>query len=653
MITQGWRRTERRGLPVIAVLTALAMWGPARAESAGPVATGSVDLRLDTPSFPARLLLRRGEVHLMDPSRGEEASTLDMEIRLEILTNEGRERYRRMALSEGDASRLVSFSGRTLLPGGEMVPVAQDALFVQREDSTGESGRVTVVFPRVEVGAILHYRYRVRFDSHFYQSPWLFQSQLPTRRSEITYWIPSSIETLTWEHVAPGLRLERRSSRTSHGQRLDLWMEELPVIPDEPYGPPLRELASQFLLLVTGGVQQGDFSPRFDTWQGIREAALVQYREAQKKALQTRRQARSCLEKQPIDGVEERARALYRWVRDRIETEGLPTIFLPPRSGGLDEALLAGRASVAEKALLLMVMLREAEIPSRLVWAPDRRQGGIDLELPNPLWFRKVVVDTELEGREVMLDPSDRRLGFARLAPASEAVPALVLEHRRLEPVTLPALRAEENRRWIKIDLALTEEGRLQGAGELAILGQAAWDELRRLKPGEKILESLHRSMSAAWEEFEITDLVVERTADEQELFATWQMAQRAEAVTGAEVRLRLGRRLPARIDASLLEGARQTPVRLDFPFEDGMELRLHWSVGWQVGSLPRDVERRGPVGEVGTSTEVTPETGSLHHLSRLRLSRREIPLASYAELLELLAVEESEHAQVVVLSRR
>jgi transglutaminase-like putative cysteine protease len=613
---------------------------------------GAGSPRLLEPDPPGVLLLRRGELRLMDSARGETASTLAIEIELKILTAEGRDQFRRMTLAEGNGPRLMSFSGRTILADGEVVPVTEDALFVQRPTSGHGGGRTTVVFPRVEVGATLHYRYQVSFESHFYQSPWLFQSQLPTRRSEISYWIPSSLETRTWQYIAPGLRLERRISRSSQGSRLELWMEDLPPLPDEPFGPPLRQLASQFLLLVTRGVQQGPFESRLDTWQGIHEAAELQYKSAAASGREIRRQARAHLEQKGTEGVESQARALYRLVRDGIETAGRPGIFLPPRRGGLDGVLQTGSASAAEKALLLRVMLREAGIPSRLVWAADRWRGRIDLTLPNPLWFKKILLGVEIEGREVFLDPSDRRLAFARLAPGNESVPALALGRRRLQPLTLPALEAAANQRQMEIDLAL-EGGLLCGTGRLAFFGQAAWDELGKQEPPKRVIEPLRRWIVGAWEEFEIADLEVQRTAEEQELFVTWTMSQRPEGVPGDEVRLRLGRRFPARIDRSLLAPDRKTPVRVQFPFEDLMEVRLRWPRDWEVAALAPPLEHGGSVGEMEAHTQLDAATGSLHHTSRLRLSQREIPLDSYPELLTLLALEGDDHSQTLVLTRR
>lgn len=627
---------------------------PAMAATAG--IRGNLPPSPVDPDPPARLLLRRGELHLMDTTRGETASTLAVEIELEIKNAEGREQYRRMSLTEGEGSRLESFSGRTVLPNGEAIPVTEDALFV-RPLPGGVGRRTTVVFPQVEVGSTLHYRYEMRFDASFYQGPWYFQSQLETKRSEIVYRIPKSIATRSFKHVGPGQELHRRQTETARGSSLELWMEDLPALVAEPYGPPVLETASQVLLVVAGSAGPGS-SFGLDSWPGIRRAALDQYRRARASDGAVRREARELIGQASDDRAESAARALYLFVRDHIETEGRGEIFLPEREGGLDAVLERGRGTVAEKALLLQSMLREGSLESRLVWAAEDSRRRLDLSFPNPLRFRKVLIGVEIGEGERFLDPSDPNLAFGRLAPGTEGGSGLALGAGRLRPLALTSLEAEHNAREMAVELILGEDGRWHGRGRLALLGHAAWETLHRLGPARRLIESLHPLVVDAWPEFDIADLEVERRSEGEEVFAAWTMTERAGRANGSESRLRVGLRLPARLERSLLLPERRSPVRVDFPFEDRIEVTVRWPSQWEIASLPTSSKGSSPVGQwesfyEGGSDSEKADTASLIHRSRLRVSQRQVSLDGYPELLQLLMREEEDREQSLVLTRR
>src|SRR6185295_2159143 len=75
----------------------------------------------------------------------------------------------------------------------------------------------------------------------------------------------------------------------------------------------------------------------------------------------------------------ERTQALYRFVRDEIENEELAGVGLRDKASA-DSTLAAHRGDSADKAVLLLAMLRAQKIEGRLVWAADRSQGLVDMQ---------------------------------------------------------------------------------------------------------------------------------------------------------------------------------------------------------------------------------------------------------------------------------
>ena len=56
-----------------------------------------------------------------------------------------------------------------------------------------------------------------------------------------------------------------------------------------------------------------------------------------------------------------------------------------------------------------------------------RDRGALDPRLPNPNAFDTVLVTLRIEGEDVFLDPSMRRLGFGHIRPGYEGTPALIV----------------------------------------------------------------------------------------------------------------------------------------------------------------------------------------------------------------------------------
>ncbi len=139
----------------------------------------------DHPGAPAVVLFHRGVVDIMDyPS--EVSSILEVEMRIKILTEEGKE-YAEVEVPHSRFLRLKSFTGRTVLPDGSEIPLGEDAVFDEVSSRSERIYLTKAAFPSVTVGAILDYKYTLRWDSIYFLEPWYFNHELPALVSEVTY----------------------------------------------------------------------------------------------------------------------------------------------------------------------------------------------------------------------------------------------------------------------------------------------------------------------------------------------------------------------------------------------------------------------------------------------------------------------------------
>jgi transglutaminase-like putative cysteine protease len=604
------------------------------------------------PNAPAVVLFKKGEFLLAGygVQQGSLASSLRVQVRMKILTEEGKANGE-IAIAHNDAYRLHGFQARTVLPDGRVVPVPSDAKFVRKASRSRKSFVTAVAFPSVQVGAILDYQYTLGFDSIFYLEPWFFSEEVPVRYAEVVFKAPSNLEARAWGRTPAQVQMQNETKRNVSGTETRVWAENLPSVPDDPYGPPFRDLAAQMLLLPTamGGGAYGR-EPLLESWAKVCELiGEYSYDPARHKDGGVAKRAREIA---AAGTPREKALSLYRFVRDGIETD--PAVGVDLREGSfLAKVLREEKGDAAEKALLLQAMLAAVKIDSRLVWAADRNRGAIDLELPNPEWFDAVFVAVDLEGKRVFLDPSDRALGFGQLRSGYEGTPALLFDAKKPERISLPESSADQNLRRAEIALALDEKGRLGGTGTLRLTGHHAWEKIDWRDDEAATLKAWGDWLAESYRDFQISEIKALESPDENQVTVTWAMAQREEEVLGDEAEVVPSAPLGPMVQPLVQPvTSRRSAVMFDYPDRDEVELRLSWPEGWNVEGKPREAAVTNAAGTL--AVEVQQGERSVVVKRRLDVTRKTLATSQeYEAIRSLFAQTEKSDAQKLLLVRR
>jgi transglutaminase-like putative cysteine protease len=600
------------------------------------------------PNAPAVVLFKKAEFLMMGygVSSGASSSHLTIQARVKILTEEGKSNGE-IAISHSDFTRLRNFQARTVLPDGRVVPVPPDAKFLRKESRSKKFYTTAVAFPAVEVGAILDYRYELVFDSIYYLEPWYFSEDVPVRYAEIVFKTPSDLGAHVWNRSSSGVKIQTDRKKSSVGYETRAWAENLPSVADDPYGPPFTDLATQMLLLPA----KWSDDPLMESWPKTCELLEKQY------DFVRHRDAGLAAKAREIAGSgspRQKAEALYRFVRDEVETEPYIGVIVDP-DASLAKILEKRQADRAEKALLLQSMLRAVKIESRLVWAGDRSRGTMDPQLPNPNWFDTVLVMLDLDGQRTFLDPTDRALGFGHLRPGYEGTPALIHDRKKPEGIVLPETPFEQNLQRAEVDLILDESGRLTGTGTLTLTGHHAWEKIDWQEDEAQTVQAWKNWLVESYRGFEVSDVKVVESPDERKVTLTWAVAEREEEVLGDEATvvpsLPLGPLAQPFVQAA---GARRSAVMFDFPDRDEVELRLRWPEGWTLDSLPKGTKVDSTVGALASGAEVKEGERSLVYRRRLDLTRRVLGTSQeYEAVRSLFAEVEKSDAQALLLVRR
>jgi transglutaminase-like putative cysteine protease len=605
------------------------------------------------PNAAAVFLFNNAEFWMRDLASQDASSRLHVRTRLKILTEAGKDRGE-VQIPHSRWVRLSNFQGRTVLADGRVVPVAADAKFVRKTSQRDKQYVTSVAFPAVEVGAILDYEYDLHFDSIFLFEPWYFSAELPVLHSEIVYHVPASLAVQAWarDPYQAGLRNEMgKAVRNVSTARF--WADNLPAIPAEPFGFPFRDLATRAVVIPTTYADSSGRFPLLDDWKSASRLMLDIYDPKVKGAGAARRQARA-LAGPAKTPRRDQAVALFRFVRDQIETESLEGPFLSDDLA-LDRVLADRRGDSTAKALLLLALLREVDIPARPVWAASRDYGMPDLALANPDWFDRVLVAAEIDGQRLFLDPSHRGLGPGHLPPDLEGTPALIPDRKKPETITLPETPWEQNLRRVTLDAALDDGGRLAGSGRIALAGHHAWARIGWKGESATAQEAWKKWLEEALPGCTVSEVAVEESADERTLGVRWTFAWRDDEVLGDEATWAPSRPLgPLQQPFVLPPDKRRSPVSFSYADRDELELTLRWGAGWQAEATPQITQFDSEVGAFAVTVDHDAAANRLVYRRRFDTSQRQLmDGAKYAAVRALYTAVERSDAQPIALARR
>ncbi len=601
------------------------------------------------PGSPAVVLFKKGELKLQDYPT-EVSSYMKVKVRLKILTEDGKD-FGEVEIPHSGYYRLKEVEGRTVLPDGKKYELAKDSVFEERRSRSLKRFVTKLVFPAVEVGAIIDYSYTVRWDDIFFLEPWYFHNRVPTLLSEIIYIKPGSLALQPWGVQAPGLPIQSEVRNTSKGKATRLWAENLPGIPDEPYGFSFNDLSNRSMMIPVAVVASGTRVPLMGSWEETCELYAPAYRAARKKERLARKKATELAAGQT--SLLDKIAALHGFVRDEIQNQATVSVGLGGEDVKVDDVLEERRGTPVAKALLLQSMLSAIKVDSDLIWVADRTIGRPDLRVANPWWFDAGLVRVEVDKAPLFLDPVDRSVGFGRLAPYHEGTQGVLFHKTKPQIVQLPASSNEHNLRRVKVDLELDDEGRLIGQGSQELEGHQAWRFLRWKDDPESTSDAWRERLEKRFSGFDVSDVEVEEDIRQQTVRVGWSMRQRDEEVLGDEATILPSQPLTAIQPFSLTAEQRRTPVQMSFSWRDDLVTTIKWPAGWTLDVLPEDMSHGGPAGKFECDVERGEGGGSVTVRRRFEVAQNEfVGREGYLALQNLYQEASKADAQGVVLVR-
>jgi len=187
-------------------------------------------------------------------------------VRLKVLTERGKE-YANVELHQYQVTdrggyTVSEIQGRTIHPDGTIIPFTGKPFekLIEKGQGTKETAKVFTL-PNVEVGSIIEYRYKLRYDDDRFIAPdWYIQSELYTRKAHYL-WKPTDQQlvskdergeqltnTVAWAPILPQGFQVKQSRLPGDGQAsLELNIHDIAPTPDEEFMPPIQSLSYRVL----------------------------------------------------------------------------------------------------------------------------------------------------------------------------------------------------------------------------------------------------------------------------------------------------------------------------------------------------------------------------------------------------------------------
>lgn len=609
-----------------------------------------------SPNAAAVVLFESADFAMQDPTGSPVPSILSVQRRIKVLTEEGAKEFGEIEIPHSRIHRLANLEGRTVLPDGREVPLDKDAVFRRQVSRQERRFETSAAFPSVEPGAILDLSYDLYFDSIYLLEPWLFQNVIPTLRSEITYHIPARVAVGTWGQTLPNHQFQTHNQPERDGQRLVVWLENLPAVPDEPYGPPLSDLSAKFMVIPHFvAFPSGERVYLMENWKDLMKQVEDQlYKPALKDDKLAQGKAKEL--GNAHDDRRALAEAVYGWVRDEIRTDpNAYSVLNVDEKAGISGVVERGVGTPTEKALLLYSMLDELKFDAEVLWVPDAYDGAIDPKVANPGWFERALVAVDVDGERIHLDPSSDSLAFGRLRPYNEGQPTVSYNPKGPEVGKTPSTPFDDHRREATVDLTLDEDGRATGTGTLELYGHHAYLNLAPALDRDEVVSDWTEWLEGRYEGYDVSDVEVESSVDAQTVKVTYAVAQREEEVLGDEASLLPARPLgPMTQPMELPPEKRRTPVQLSFPDRDLLTVTVTWPEGWEIDASPQALDRTNGAGAAVYETEIDEATRTFRLTRRLDVQKDFFPDSTlYSALRTLYESMEERDARPLVLVRR
>ena len=576
------------------------------------------------------------------------------------------ERHRRVQIFRTDAYRLANVEipyhsseqieyveAHTLTKDGQKIEIAPSDM---HEARTGEWRKLIFAFPDVAPGCVVEYRYKVTSRNFYYLRPWVFQSDIPTERSELTVKLPEGFEYAavcnnsdfvqgpdTVEIMSVTHKTQKIRQFTWHAHNLP------PLVPE----PCVASILNHRCLLDFQIVRykDGDNVWEFvDSWNDLANQVKRVYSRLLKtdvswpvfgKVPEDLRAADALKQKRDL------ARRIYLFVRDSIALSGTAVSVYDGDLKSAREVMQSRYGNALEKNLLLVALLKQHGFDAWPVLISRRSHYRFDDRDHRLEQFDHAIVMLNLGGEQIFCETSIPSAWLGYLPPDDQVEAGVVIGRDDAKDVVidLPAPPVDKD---VMADgtINIKADGSAQGQLDLWLSGQAAYEFLCAVADRDTLGYLQNQWLPGILPE----QITVTRDSDND-----WSPIRVTTSFVWPKAADVEGRRIlihPAELrelrENPLLTSQRRYPISFETSWSEDCRLVWHVPDGYSFVDLPAGREMTGDGYEFRSSVQAD---GNTVVASRFwRVSQRDFSVHRFSELRELFnTVQLAQHGLLVL----
>jgi hypothetical protein len=556
------------------------------------------------------------DVRIEDRLQGQDFSiALNHYIRIKIFTDRGKEQFSTVEIPRNGKRSISEVAARTIKPDGTILDVKKDAIF-DRELLKTKGLKLrgkTFVFPNVEKGDIVEYRYRESRDNEVAQYMRLyFQRDLPLWN--VSYhlkplsseWIPFGMRTMSFQFAPPPVQKE------SNGFYL-ISASNVPAFREEPYMPPEDQVRAWMLIYYE---EDKKINPdKFWKEAGKQDyARLKPYLKIDDLVKKTAAEVVSGAEK-----PEDKLAALDTYCRTKIRNVNSNFFHVTAderkamkENHSPGDTLKQKMGDRADVDLLFAAMANAAGLEARMARVSDRSDVFFTQQRPTTYFLDNQIVAVKLNDKWTFYDPSASYLEPGMLRWQQEGLPALISDPKEGFFAATQYLSPARSKRERRAKFQLLDDGSLEGTVTYKYTGHTArnqkntYNELTPAQQEEDWKKSLQARLSTA----EISDFKIQNVDDPAKpLIVEHKLTVPGYAtVTGKRILLQ-----PAFFERNLgrrfTETARKWDIYFDYAWSEDDEVIIELPEGWELDKPTAPASTKlGNVGSYSVHVQTTTD---------------------------------------------
>lgn len=550
--------------------------------------------------------------------------------RIKILTEKGKE-YATVNIPYYYKANVQEIEAYSYLPNGQKFELDYDNIAEEQVKSTKNK---KFDIPGVEVGSVIEYKYTLYSRYITNLEPWYFQSDLYTKYSEITIYLPPGFSYSTFYSNLSSYNITQSSDEAYlHSKRVPRysWIgKDIPPIRVEPYMKAKREYYAKILFQLVSYVNPSTHLNFAKTWDDIAKDHESFFEDKMEDSGDHQDFMEEYLKNDNAQGLE-RAKRIYEYVKNEIHTE---------YSGGwysdkdVEDIFNDKKGTASEKNYLLLNLLEYENFEVYPFLISTRNHGSVFKDWPNISQYNRAIVLLKLNKKLYFLDTNDKFCPFGYLPPELDVETGMKFSGEKTEFMKMNPLKFKNQANY-STDIHIEDDGSLSSESHVVYDGYFAVRERNKLEDSDDIDEIIKNKLEEYNLEAEVDTFYYENL---DSLEKPVNLTIKYKLIDAAEINDKL-----IYLSAPFISGMNKNifvrekrifPVDYSFPFVTSEELKINFPAGFSINEKPKKMYKR--MRNVNYSKLFFPGEDNIICKRRFEITKKQFSEKEYPKLKKI-----------------